>query len=655
MTLQVPNLDDRSFQDLVDETKQRIAQHCPEWTNHNLSDPGITLVELFAYMTEQTLYRLNQVPDRLYTVFLNMVGIEPDAVKPARADLLFRITPQAENALLPPRIEVATQTDTDGQVVFMTDESLLLRPPKLMGCMTRAPLGPHRNRWDILKFTEAAVTCFEPLQIGAATLFGFAEPLSRHVIKLRISAETLGRGIEPARPPIRWEISTEKGWVESVQLADTTGGLNRDGEIELMLPAGHALLRIEEVEAFWVRLTLDEHEDDLGYSRSPAIRTLEVETVGGVVSSFHGEPIPAAVLGTSDGTPGQRFQLSRAPVLSPRWDGEEIRVVTDTGSEVWKEVDHFGYSHDHDRHVVWHPSTGGIEFGPAVRNSNGITQRGAIPPKGAQIMVTAYRTGGGREGNVPAHSLRVMRTSVPFVQRVTNLEPAAGGEDAETGEAVRKRAPVTLRSGRRAVTTGDYARLAVEASSGVSRAYCIDRRRGLPVVRVLLIPAVGGEPNEHTIDDFVLDQQVHDEVIAFLDQRRLVGTSVQVGTPYYAGVSVVAAVAGVEGADPRVIEQRCRDELYRFTHPIVGGPHGDGVPPGWTLTEPKTRRMLAAIEGVAAVDDVVFFAADLRRGERMMIEQGAPEAATEAGQPGEGFVLDEEAIFLGFKHEVVVR
>ncbi len=657
MTLRVPNLDDRKFQDIVDETKQRIAEHCPEWTNHNVSDPGVTLVELFAYMTELTLYRLNQVPDRLYSVFLNMVGIEPYSVVPARTDLVFRITPQADEALLPPRIEVSTQTDEDGQIVFMTNESLLLRSPRLVGCMTRAPEGPHRNRWDVLKFSEKSVTCFEPLEVGAATYFAFAEPLSRHVIRLRISAETLGRGIEPERPPIRWEISTEKGWAEATQLGDETGGLNRDGEIELKLPAGHALLPIEGVEAFWVRLTLDEHEADRSYSRSPAIRTLEVETIGGVVSSFHGEPIPAEVLGTSDGTPGQRFQVSRAPVLSPRWEGEEIRVVTDEGSEVWDEVDHFGYSHDHDRHVVWHPAAGEVEFGPAVRHpGGGSAQRGAIPPKGAQIMVTAYRTGGGLEGNVPAGSLRVMRTSVPFVQRVTNLEAATGGEDAETDEAARKRAPVTLRAGRRAVTTGDYARLAVEASGAVARAHCVDRRQGLPVVRVLLVPAVAGEASEHTIDDFVLDPQVHDEVIEFLDERRLVGTSVQVGTPYYEGVSIVAKVTAVTGADTRVIEQRCREALYRFTHPICGGPDGDGVQPGWTLTEEKARQMLAAIEGVAAVDDVVLFAADLRRGERIVIGQRTPaQAATEEGQPAEGITLEEDAIFLGFKHEVVVR
>ena len=61
MALPVPNLDDRRFQDLVDDAKRQIARRCPEWTDHNVSDPGVTLVELFAYMTDQLIYRLNRL------------------------------------------------------------------------------------------------------------------------------------------------------------------------------------------------------------------------------------------------------------------------------------------------------------------------------------------------------------------------------------------------------------------------------------------------------------------------------------------------------------------------------------------------------------------------------------------------------------------
>jgi predicted phage baseplate assembly protein len=66
MALPAPNLDDRRFQDLVDDAKRMVMRRCPEWTDHNVSDPGVTLIETFAFMTDQLLFRLNQVPDRLY-------------------------------------------------------------------------------------------------------------------------------------------------------------------------------------------------------------------------------------------------------------------------------------------------------------------------------------------------------------------------------------------------------------------------------------------------------------------------------------------------------------------------------------------------------------------------------------------------------------
>ena len=71
MSLPTPNLDDLRFQrDLVDEARRRIIRYCPEWTDYNLSDPGITLIELFAWMTETMIYRLNRVPEKNYLKFM---------------------------------------------------------------------------------------------------------------------------------------------------------------------------------------------------------------------------------------------------------------------------------------------------------------------------------------------------------------------------------------------------------------------------------------------------------------------------------------------------------------------------------------------------------------------------------------------------------
>src|ERR1700742_3059406 len=110
MPLPAPNLDDRRFQDIVDEAKRLIPRYCPEWTNHNVSDPRVALIELFAWMSEMVLFRLTQVPDRLYLHFLNMVGMEPFPPSVARPDLTFWLTTVLDTPVIVPANTQATTT-----------------------------------------------------------------------------------------------------------------------------------------------------------------------------------------------------------------------------------------------------------------------------------------------------------------------------------------------------------------------------------------------------------------------------------------------------------------------------------------------------------------------------------------------------------------
>jgi hypothetical protein len=74
MPLQIPNLDDRTYGDLVEEARRLIISYDPEWTNHNPSDPGVTLIELFAYLTEIVLYRMNRVTGANQGKFLKLLA-----------------------------------------------------------------------------------------------------------------------------------------------------------------------------------------------------------------------------------------------------------------------------------------------------------------------------------------------------------------------------------------------------------------------------------------------------------------------------------------------------------------------------------------------------------------------------------------------------
>src|SRR5690242_18878243 len=85
MALISPILDNRSYEQLRDELVKRIPAYEPEWTDHNESDPGVALLELFAYLGESLLYRFNQIPDTTKIAFLRLLGVQPRTAQPARA------------------------------------------------------------------------------------------------------------------------------------------------------------------------------------------------------------------------------------------------------------------------------------------------------------------------------------------------------------------------------------------------------------------------------------------------------------------------------------------------------------------------------------------------------------------------------------------
>jgi len=97
MPIKPPNLDDRRYEDILGEARSLIPQYCPEWTNLGDADPGMTLVQLFAWMTELTIYRLNRVPDKTYIHFLNFIGEERRRARPSVVPVTF--SPKAEGAI----------------------------------------------------------------------------------------------------------------------------------------------------------------------------------------------------------------------------------------------------------------------------------------------------------------------------------------------------------------------------------------------------------------------------------------------------------------------------------------------------------------------------------------------------------------------------
>ena len=103
MSLRAPNLDDRSFDDLVAEALRVIERSCPQWTDRGPSDPGMVMVDVFAYLTEAMLYRLNRLPEKAYIEFLRLIGVKLHAPAAASVMLRFKLNRPATQAVTIPR------------------------------------------------------------------------------------------------------------------------------------------------------------------------------------------------------------------------------------------------------------------------------------------------------------------------------------------------------------------------------------------------------------------------------------------------------------------------------------------------------------------------------------------------------------------------
>ena len=126
MAIQSPNLDDRTFKDIIEEAKRRIPRYAPEWTDWNESDPGITLIQLFAWMSELIIYRLNQVPDKNFIEFLRLIGVDLKPAYPAKVDLTFTLSAGTGSAVIPMGTRVGLEDDdAEDPIVFETDEALV--------------------------------------------------------------------------------------------------------------------------------------------------------------------------------------------------------------------------------------------------------------------------------------------------------------------------------------------------------------------------------------------------------------------------------------------------------------------------------------------------------------------------------------------------
>jgi hypothetical protein len=147
MPLQLPSIDDRRYQELLDEALARIPVHNPEWTNFNRSDPGVTLIEVFSFMTENLLYRANLIPERNRRKFLQLLGLPLQPASSARGLVTFtNERGPLQTITLNSELELRA-----GQVPFRTERGLDVLPVEAQIYYKRIIQNPDPKLTDYYK------------------------------------------------------------------------------------------------------------------------------------------------------------------------------------------------------------------------------------------------------------------------------------------------------------------------------------------------------------------------------------------------------------------------------------------------------------------------------------------------------------------------
>ncbi|MGM0879724.1 MAG: putative baseplate assembly protein [Bacillota bacterium] len=366
-----------------------------------------------------------------------------------------------------------------------------------------------------------------------------------------------------------------------------------------------------------------------GIVRAPKLKAVHMNTTNAVQS----ERVKEEKLGSGRGTASEGFTLAKSPVFDEsvfvnelgalsEYERQALKAnglydireeIEDTGAIKafwvrWKPADQLADSGPADRHYEIDRTAGTVRFGDGLR--------GAMLPAGTDNVIASYRTGGGAKGNVGASAVSLLRTSIAFVDRVVNPEPASGGFDTESIEQATLRGPSLIRHRNRAVTAEDYEQIALEAAQGIARVKCLPNRNDAGLaesgwVTIVIVPQ-SGEPQP------LPSAELRRQVEAYLRDRssNLLSAPrhIKAIEPAYAETSVSALITAAKIEHAPAVEQEAVSRLKAFLHPLTGGSAGKGWPFGALPCLSDFYRILEGVPGVDHVSSLVMTVRDPRSG-----------------------------------------
>jgi hypothetical protein len=569
------------------------------------------------------------------------------------------------STLLPPVVE-----DTDFSFTYKSQlqdvsrivtENNLRRVDHGPGSSAGYPIAPFIAPWTQTVGTQPAIFAG-----GAAVYLGFDRPFGDVYIslyfRLRENFPTVDTPAEGGKPIVAWEYLAP-GWTwrpldvedETAQLigSGTASFVAREDAVPVALFDGSGAPL--ERSLYWLRARLASGH----YERPPVLLGVYPNTVvADNLFSFRSE----LVLGSGSGEKSQKLALPKAPVLGgelwvrepeapPRAEldalreelgravslfageeaaapGEPVEPAKEGERQVWVRwvrAPNFLGSGPRSRHYTLNPLDGALGLGDG-------SQGMMAPPLKDNLVFRDFRTGGGEEANRVAVPLAVkeLKSSLPYVDKVFNVEGAVGGSDPWDLEDILSFGPQFIKNKGRAVSAEDFEWMVLQRFSQVARVKALSTRAPGPAGLVFKPGAVTlvVVPKSHerlprpssalleTIRDFIAEQALG-----------AIATDIYVLGP---GFTVVAVSARVRALDPRTnseVERRALQALEDFFHPLYGGESREGWSFGRDVQLSEVYAVLQRVDGVDYVESVEFpdapGATSLDIGENNLVASGS--------------------------------
>ena len=661
MPLQIPNLDDRRFDDLSAELQARLLSQLPELSQLAPGDPLYALIDLFAWLTETVIYRANRIPERQRRAFLNLLQIPMRPARPAQGIVCIDSTQAQLPALLN-----SESVFKAGQVTFSSEGELQATPLELRLRV--------KSRLDIAALTAEGISLAQlqqqyrvthPSEISAfrpQTLIPGQDAIStvgtvdgwlylgialnkpkliadRNSILLQLAGIVFNIGLAPqheidgdvatALPPrhlrveLAWWPDTTK--TEAVTylpldiITDSSLGGRRTGVLRVRLPKitdrftlpdsidpQYAGFEDTPPEAptdlapgqLLFWLRMRNMDDDLQLGYL-GINAVEVTGIGIVRNQ---------ILGKGTDQPNQTITLPHHDIEE---DSIEIEVSDQNRFVRWQRVDHFASQNPSARIFTLDAVSGEIRFG------NGI--HGLRPPMNTVIRAAYYRYGGGSNGNLPMGAIKEIATGGETLKLRHEL-PTQGGVNRESIESAEQRIPAFLNHRDRAVTADDFARLALDNPiRPIARADAVPgffpgthletiRRNLAGIVSIFILPPtdpmIGAAPRPSV--------GMINDLYTYLSARMLIGTELYVLSPQYQPLALTLSIEAIDPATEHQTFKAVEESLLHYLWPLPPyGPRGVGWPLKRAIEINELRTQASRVQGVEAVNGFRLFYQDL--------------------------------------------